>query len=293
MGKHCSQAAVLRLRALVLLGAVLLLLLSAAVLPAQTTEADAADDSASSGETAQAEDYQIGSGDVLSIMVFGYDELKTKARVSENGSIEFPLIGSVQVGGLKTSAAARKINELLADGYIVRPQTQIYIEEFRSKKVIVLGQVNKPGLVELTGPATLLELISKAGGLSKDAGETVTIKRTVNGKEEFISVDLKKLIESGASKDNISILSGDSVSVAKASVCYITGEIKKPGSYPCDSETTVLKMISLAGSFTGIASESNIKINRIVDGKKQLLEKVSLDTKVMPDDVIEVPESFF
>jgi len=280
MERHCSQVAGLRLTALVLLGAALLLL--SAALPSAWAAEDETDG-----------DYQIGSGDVLSVTVYDHDELKTKARVSENGSIEFPLIGSVQVGGFRTSAAAQKIGELLADGYIKNPQVQIYIEEFKSKKVIVLGQVNKPGLVELSGPATLLELISKAGGLSKEAGETVTIKRTVNGKEEMIAVDLKKLIESGDSKDNIPILSGDSVSVAKASVCYITGEVKKPGSYPCDRETTVLKMISLAGSFTGIASESGIRINRIVDGKKQVLEKVSLDTPVRPDDVIEIPESLF
>ncbi len=246
---------------------------------------------------AKAEDYQIGSGDVLSITVYGYDELKTKVRVAETGSIEFPLIGTVQVGGIKTSAAARKIEELLADGYIVKPQVQIYIEEFKSKKVAALGPFNKPGLVELSGPTTLLELISKAGGLNnKDAGETITVTReAAGGQQEVVTIDVKKLIEDGDPASNIPILGGETVAVAKGEppVCYITGQVKKPGSYVWTKNATVLKMVSLGGGFTGMAAESRIKINRVVDGKKQELKNVSLDTLVEPDDVIEVPESFF
>lgn len=245
---------------------------------------------------AKAEDYQIGSGDVLSITVYGYDELKTKARVSETGSIEFPLIGTVQVGRLKTSAAAGRIEELLADGYIVKPQVQIYIEEFRSKKVAALGPFNRPGLLELSGPTTLLELISKAGGLNKDAGETITVTRdTEGGQQQIVTIDVKKLIEDGDAASNIPILGGETVAVAKGEppVCYITGQVKKPGAYPWIKNVNVLKIVSLAGGFTGMASESRIKINRVVAGRKQELKNVGLDTPVEQDDVIEVPESFF
>ncbi|MGR0482984.1 MAG: polysaccharide biosynthesis/export family protein [Candidatus Electronema sp. V4] len=245
---------------------------------------------------AKAEDYQIGAGDVLSITVYGYDELKTKVRVSETGSIEFPLIGTVQVGGIKTSAAAGRIEELLADGYIVKPQVQIYIEEFKSKKVAALGPFNRPGLVELSGPTTLLELISKAGGLHiTDAGDTITVTRETAGGQQVVTIDVKKLIEDGDPASNIPILGGETVAVAKGKppVCYITGQVNRPGSYTWTKKATVLKMVSLGGGFTGMAAESRIKITRIVDGKKQELTNVSLDTLVEPDDVIEVPESFF
>lgn len=242
-----------------------------------------------------AEDYQIGSGDVLSISVYGYDELKTKVRVSETGGIEFPLIGTVQVGGMKTSAASKKIEKMLADGYVVKPQVQIYIDEFKSKKVAALGPFNKPGLIELSGPTTLLELISKAGGLQKDAGDTITVTRDTESGQKIITIDVKKLIEIGDTASNIPILGGETVAVAKGEppVCYLTGQVKKPGAYPWTKNATVLKMVSLAGSFTGMAAESKIKITRIVDGKKQVMENVSVDTQVQPDDVIEVPESFF
>ncbi len=242
--------------------------------------------------SAVAEDYQIGSGDVLSIAVYGYDELKTKVRVTESGSIDFPLIGTVQVGGIKTSEAAKKIETLLADGYIVNPQVQIYIEEFKSKKVAALGPFNRPGLIELSGPTTLLELISKAGGLSKDAGDTITIT-SENGK--IVTVDVTKLIKDGEATSNIPILGGETVAVSKGEppVCYITGQVKRPGAYPWIENITVLKVVSLASGFTGMAAESRIKINRVVNGKKTVLDNVEMDTKVLQDDVIEVPESFF
>ncbi|MCW5199625.1 SLBB domain-containing protein [Desulfobulbus sp. F1] len=243
-----------------------------------------------------AEDYQIGSGDVLSITVYGYDELKTKVRVSETGTIEFPLIGTVQLGGIKTSAASRKIEEMLSEGYIVKPQVQIYIEEFKSKKVAALGPFNKPGLIELSGPTTLLELISQAGGLQKDAGDTITVTREeAGGGQKNITIDVKKLIDDGDTDSNISIFGGETVAVAKGEppVCYLNGEVKKPGAYPWTKNANVLKMVSLAGGFTGMAAESSIKLTRVTNGKKQVIEKVGMDTLVQPDDVIEVPESFF
>lgn len=245
------------------------------------------------------EPYQIGSGDVLTITVYGHDDLKTKARVPESGQIEFPLIGAVQVGGLKPSAAAKKIEALLADGYLVHPQVQIYVEEFKSRKVIVLGQVKNPGLVELSGPATLLEVISKAGGLLKDAGPAAAVTKTgADGRQETVSVEIKKLIDSGGGAENLQLLGGETVSVPAAKAedapsAYVTGEVNRPGMYPCAPGATVLKMVSLAGGFTGIAAKSRVRINRAVDGKKQVLKGVDLDTPVLPDDVIEVPESFF
>lgn len=242
--------------------------------------------------SASARDYQIGSGDVLSITVYGYDELKTKVRVTESGSIDFPLIGAVRVGGIKTSEAAQKIERLLADGYIVNPQVQIYIEEFRSKKVAALGPFNRPGLIELSGPTNLMELISKAGGLSKDAGETITVT-SENGR--MVTIDVDKLIKDGDTASNIPILGGETVAVEKGEppVCYITGQVKRPGSYPWTENITVLKVVSLASGFTGMAAESRIKINRIVNGRKRVLKNVNMDTKVLQDDVIEVPESFW
>ena len=243
--------------------------------------------------TVQGEDYQIGSGDVLTITVFDHDELATKDRISDNGNITFPLIGEVHVGGMMLSEAAKTITTLLADGYIINPQVSIFIDEFTSKKVIILGEIKQTGVITLQGPTSVLELITQAGGLTDNAGETATIKRTVDGSQKTITVNLEALIKKGDVSQNVSIQGGDTVSITKGAICYITGEVKNPGSYPNARGTTVLNIVSLAGGFTGIASESSVRIIRVIDGEKKTLKSVDLNTPVLPDDIITVPESFF
>jgi polysaccharide export outer membrane protein len=240
-----------------------------------------------------AENYIIGAGDVLTITVYDHDELKTTVRVSDNGSIVFPLIGRVHVGNMGIPEASAKIGSQLADGYIIQPQVNIFIDQFKSQKAIILGQVVKPGLIELQGPATLLELISKAGGLQEGAGETATIKRLVNGEQKTITVDLNALIEQGDTTKNIPIQGGDTVSISKQGTCYITGEVNQPNAYPCGKKTTLLKLVSMAGGFNGKASDSRIKIIRVIDGEKKIFKDVELNVQLQADDIIIVPESFF
>ncbi|MGB5686238.1 MAG: SLBB domain-containing protein [Candidatus Electrothrix sp.] len=238
-------------------------------------------------------DYAIGAGDVLAITVYDHEELTVKVRVSETGIIDFPLIGEVHAGGLGITAAAERIEAALADGYIIDPQVTIFIEQFKSKKVVVLGPVHNPGLVELNGSITLLELLSQVGGLKDNAGQNATIKRQENGAEKNIAIDLDRLIRTGDSRQNIQIQGGDTVSIAEGAVCFVTGEVNQPGEYPCGRNVTVLKVISQAGSFTEKALESGIKINRTVNGIKRVLQNVAQDTLVQPDDVVIVPEREF
>jgi len=158
---------------------------------------------------------------------------------------------------------------------------------------VVLGQVNRPGIIEMSGPITFLELISKAGGLAGDFGETATIKRKVSGIIDVILVNLKSLVEGGDLSQNILIHDGDAVYVSKAGMCYVTGEVRSQSAYKCSGDMSILKLITLAGGFTGRASKSSVRVIRIVDGKKTTFEDVDMDMKVQPDDIIIVPESFF
>ncbi|BDD87650.1 polysaccharide biosynthesis/export family protein [Desulfofustis limnaeus] len=241
-----------------------------------------------------AADYRVGPGDVLDITVYDNDDLKTKVRVGTDGTIVVPLLGKVEVAAMTVPQIAEQLQDLLADGYLVNPQVNVFVQEFRSKKVVVLGQVRSPGLIELSGPISFLELISKAGGLEKDAGEGATIKRRENDQDVVIPIDLKSLIEGGDLSQNVTILDGDTVVVSKGAMCYVTGEVQEPGSYACSVDSTVLQMIALANGFTGKASKSGVDIVRIVDGEKTIIENVALDTTmVKPNDVIVVPESFF
>ena len=245
------------------------------------------------GSVSASQDYLVGSGDVLSITVYDNDDLKAKVRVANNGTIVMPLLGTVNVNKLSVSAITEKITKLLADGYIVNPQVNVFVDEFRSKKVVVLGKVNKPGLIELNGQTTFLELISKAGGFDKDHGDTATIKRAGKEKDSVIVINLASLVEGGDLTQNLMINDEDTVYVSEAGKCYVTGEVDTPGTYPCGEGATVLKLVTLAKGFTGKASKSGIDIVRMEGDKKNVSKNVSLDTPVKHNDVIVVPESFF
>jgi len=243
-----------------------------------------------------AQDYVVGEGDLLRVTIYDHPDLMTIARIGGEGTILFPLIGQVRVSGMTVSEVSKKLAELLSDGYLVSPQVTVFIEEYRSQKVMVMGQVNRPGLYELKGYTTFLEVLSKAGDLTKDAGDRAIIKRkgeSAETKEKIVTVDLRRLIEMGDTSQDIPVIDGDSIYVIKAGLFYVTGEVKKPDAYKFEEGTTILKAITMAGGFTDKASTGRVKVIRKIKGKEEIIEKVKMDQPVLPDDVIVVPESFF
>src|SRR5512135_3194960 len=165
-----------------------------------------------------AQDYLVGEEDVLKITVYDNPALTTVARVSGDGLITLPLINAIKVSGLTTSQISQKITDLLADGYIVDPHVSVFVEEFKSRKTIIMGQVNKPGIYALSGNTTFLELLSRAGGLTKEAGDKAVIKRkTVSPvkQESIITIDLKKLLEEGDTSSDVILMDNDNVYIAK------------------------------------------------------------------------------
>ncbi len=245
--------------------------------------------------TLWAEDYLVGGGDVLAISVYDNEDLTTKVRVSSAGTIVMPLLGQIKVQGETVNGITDKITRLLADGYLVNPQVNIFVEEYRSKKVVVLGNVRIPGLIELSGPTNFLELVSKAGGLERDAGDTATIQHKKNNAEgaDVIVIDLLALIEKGDLSQNVQIIDGDTVFISKAGMCFITGQVERAGTYACGTGTTVLRLVALAGGFNGKASKTSISIVRIVNNEKTVFKDVDLYTALQENDVVVVPESFF
>lgn len=240
-------------------------------------------------------EYTVGEGDVLKINVYQNEDLSTTVRVSADSTIRVPLLGEISVRDLTVSQISAKIEKLFANGYLVNPQVDVFISEHRSKKAIILGQVRSPGQYELRGTVTLLEFISKAGGLTKDAGNTATIKRikkTGHDKNRIV-LDLGKLIKKGDTSLNINIHDNDTIYISKARTYYVSGEVKKPDSYKYEPDLTVIKAVTKAGGFSKIAAKDKVKIIRKVKGKEIILKNVKMDRPVLPDDVIVVPESFF
>jgi polysaccharide export outer membrane protein len=248
------------------------------------------------GQSAMAEEteYRVGEGDVLRVMVYDNPDLNTTTRVSGKGSILFPLVGEIAINGLTISEVAQKIAGRLSNGFILNPQVSVFVENFGSQKATIMGEVKLPGLYELSGVTTLMELISKAGGLTDDAGEMVTIRRKNPGKQdEMITINLKNLMEKNEAGPKPTILGGDSVIVSKAGLFYVTGQVHKPAAYKYENGTSVIKAVTMAGGFTELASKKRIQIIRLVKGEEKVLERVPLHTPVQRDDVIMVPESFF
>ncbi len=244
----------------------------------------------------QAQEYRVGKGDVLKISVYDNPDLEKTVRVSGEGIIVLPLIGEVGVGGISVSMVARRITDLLADGYLISPHVSVFVEEFRSKKAIILGEVNKPGLYEISGDITFLEMISKAQGFTRTAGNRAVIKRRIKPGQktpEIIRIDLKDFVERGDTSVNVAVEDGDSIYIKKARLYYVSGEVKNPDAYKWEHTMTIIKAITYASGFTAKASPKNVKIIRKINGEEKVLRRAKMDEPVLPDDVIVVPESFF
>ena len=221
--------------------------------------------------TPVAQEYTIGPGDILKITVWGHDDLSKDYPVAQDGRVPFPLIGAVPAVGLTTTELAKRIRDLLEKDYLVNPQVIVGVKDYLSKKVNVMGEAEKPGLFYLTGPTTLLELLSKAGGLSKNAGKDLVLVRTEG---TILRLDVRK-IQSGDVKENLLLQNGDMMFVPKASAFFVLGEVNKPGTFALDKETSVLEAITLAGGYGATAAASGVKVlRRNADGKQ---ETIALD----------------
>ena len=231
------------------------------------------------GGTSTAQEYTIGPGDILKITVWGHDDLSKEYPVTLDGRVPFPLIGGVQAAGLSTSELAKRLRDLLEKDYLVNPQVIVSVKDYLSSKVHVLGEAEKPGLFYLTGPTTLLEMLSKAGGLSRTAGKDLVLVRTespAGGARSTVLLrfDVRKL-QAGDVKENILLQNGDMMFVPKASAFFVLGEVNKPGTFPLDKEISVLEAVTLAGGFNGTAAPSGAKVlRRTAEGKQ---ETISID----------------
>ena len=238
---------------------------------------------------------RLGIGDGVRVTVFQYPDLTTETRVSQSGTISFPLIGEVKIGGMTTTAAGSEIARQLKRGkYLLNPQVTVVMTELRSRQVSVLGQVNKPGRYALDETsAKLTDVIALAGGVNEVGADIVHIVLNRDGRTERMEVDLGAMVRNGDLSKNIDIRNGDTIYVQKAPVFYIYGEVRRAGSYRFEKNMTVMQAISLGGGFTERATERGINVSRrSPDGKLQRLE-VSLMDRVQPDDVIHIKEGWF
>jgi len=252
-------------------------------------------------------EYVIGPQDLLEIKVFELPELNQTVRVSEDGSITLPLVGNVQVGGLTKDGVEEKLKMLLEARWLKNAQVSVFIKEYQSRRVAVIGAVEKPGMYELIGRLTLLQVISQAGGFKENAADKIYVLREdKDGATTSIAIDLEELLLEGNQKLNIPLMAGDVVNVPvdKFIHVYVFGQVRNPGAIEVkmSKKITVLQAIAAAGGLTEGASKRGVTIKRVLkDGREQKI-KVNLndiikgkkpDIVLQEGDVVYVPESIF
>ena len=240
-------------------------------------------------------EYRLGAADVIKISVFQNPDLTLETRISESGQIAFPLIGSVEVGGLSISDAEGRIAARLRAGNFVRsPQVNILLLQLRSAQVSVLGQVGRPGRypIETVG-LRVSDMVAIAGGVVTGASDVVSLVGTRNDKPVRWSVDIDALLQLGVDGDNPVVLDGDTIYVARAPVVYIYGEVQRPGIFRLERNMTVLQGLAQGGGLTPHGTERSIRIHRRDEtGVLQVIQP-SLTDPLQRDDVVYVRESLF
>ena len=260
---------------------------------------------------ASGQEYTIGPRDVLTITVWGQSDLSRDYAVDPDGFVPFPLIGRVKAEGSTPKQLAAQLTEALGKDYLVNPQVIVSVKEYLSQKVQVLGAAEKPGVYYLTGPTTVLEVLSKAGGLASTAGKQVILLRNhpaaaagTKGADPVLRLSLDK-IQAGDPAENTRVQNQDTIIVSKAltNSYFVFGEVKKPGGYTLDKETNILEGITIAGGFTDKAAPGRTRVIRSTPDGQKVIEidmndilrrgRAAKTVMLQESDVVVVPESFF
>ena len=246
------------------------------------------------GVQAAQPDYQLGAGDAIHIQVFQNPDLTIDTRVSENGTITYPLIGELTIGALPIAAAEKKIADALEKGgFLQKPQVNITLVQVRGNQVSVLGQVGRPGRFPMeTANTRLTDMLALAGGAVPGGDDVVIINGSRNGQSFHKLVDIPSIFLQGNVTDDIVLQGGDVVYVHRAPVFYIYGEAQRPGAYRVERGMTIMQALAQGGGPTQRGSEKRLRLHRKVNGEVQELE-AKLTDSVQADDVIFIRESLF
>ena len=239
--------------------------------------------------------YLLTPGDIVKISVFKNPDLSLDARVSEVGTISYPLIGSVPVSGITLPAAEHKIAQMLKDGgFVLNPQVNILLTQALGSLVSVIGEVNTAGRysIEAAG-GHLAGMLAAAGGIAQTGGDVVIVTGMRDGKPFRREIDIVKMFLTGNTADDIEIYGGDTLFVNRAPMFYIYGQVQKPGQVRLERGMTVIQALAAGGGVTVKGTSRGIVRHRRDANGKVREENVSLDDDVRDQDVIYVKESMF
>ena len=243
---------------------------------------------------AQAE-YLLGPGDAIRIQVFRNPDLTLETRVTETGSITYPLIGTVLVGGQTLGNAEKRIAKQLKDGgFVQQPQVTIMLLQNRGNQVSVLGQVNRPGRFPLEIFNTrLTEMLAIAGGIAGTGADTAIVVGMRNGKPFRKEIDIAGLFLGKSMDDDILVAGGDAIYIHRAPVFYVYGEVQRPGSYRIERGMTIMQALAQGGGPTVRGTENRLRLHRKVADGAIIESSPALADPIQPDDVLYIRESIF
>ncbi len=249
-----------------------------------------------------AQDVTLGAGDIVRISVYGQKDLDTVARLSSDGSITFPLLGTVSLAGLQVRDAERKIaNELSGRSLVRDPQVTLFVERSaaaESESVTILGNVSRPGRYPITamsaaGSENVAGIIALAGGVTERAADYMLLTRTMGADQSTVRVELLQLLEQGDLNQNYAIQNGDIAYIPRMDEFFVYGEVRNPGLYRLRPSMTVIQALSASGGLTARGSEKGITLTRKgSDGASRSI-KVDMNDELRPNDVLIVKEGLF
>jgi len=266
----------------------------AALAVAQVAGTGAAPAGGGGNATASA-DYRLGPGDQIRVQVYQNPDLTVETRVSEQGTINYPLIGAVEIGGTTIGDAEKKIAAALRNGnFLKQPQVNIVMLQVRGNQVAVLGQVQKPGRFPLeTTNTRVSDLLAAAGGVTPMGDDTLIVTGTRNNQPFRKVIDIPGLFLNSRGQDDILVQGGDTIFVNKAPVYYIYGEAQRPGPYRIERGMTVQQAVAQGGGPTARGSLNRLRLTRVGPDGRQVESDARLGDPVLPNDVIFVRESLF
>jgi polysaccharide export outer membrane protein len=242
-------------------------------------------------------EYILGSGDQIRISVYQNADLLLETRISEAGTISYPLLGNVRIGGLSVTDAEAKIAKGLKDGnFLKQPQVSILLISASSNQVSVLGLVAKPGRFSLiAGNTKLSEVLAQAGGIIAGSGsDIVVVSGQRDGKTFRKEIDFPKVFASASPEADFELRNGDAVWVDRAPQIYIYGEVQRAGAMVLLRDTTLLQALATSGGLTLRGTERGIRVHRRdpATGQTKVIQPAMNDL-LQPNDIIYVKESLF
>ena len=261
--------------------------------------------------------YILGPNDQITVHALDAEEISDKPyRISAAGDVTFPMIGKIKAAGLTVEELESVLVNALQQ-FIRQPKVSDVVSEFRSQPVSVIGAVTNPGVLQLQGDKTLVEILSMAGGVRNDAGSSIKITRKrewgllplpdakldVSGQFSTAEIKLKDVLGARNPEQNILIRPNDVISVSRNEIVYVLGAVKRAGGFPMAERDTlsVLQALSLAEGLDRTASPKNAKILRMTPGAtkrselpvnlEQIFSGKAEDVPLQQDDILFVPDS--